>query len=136
MRAWLRVGLLVATLGSAGGVSAQDALTRRDGQGAVTVVVTLAALPDVGVPIRATVVLDTHAVGLDDVVFERVVALRTPEGAEVAPTGVEGTKGSGHHREAVVVFPPVTQRRTVRIVVRNVGGIGERVFVCERPAVP
>ena len=134
MRAWLRVGLLVAVLGSAGGVSAQDALTRRDGQGAVTVVVTLAGLPQGGVPIRATIVLDTHAVALDDVVFERAVALRMPEGTEVAPTRVEGLKGGGHHREAVVVFPPVAQRGTVRIVVRNVGGIGERSFVWEQPA--
>ena len=136
MRAWLRVGLLVGALGSAASVSAQATLTQRDGQGAVTVVVTLAGLPQVGVPIRATVVLDTHAVALDDVVFERAVALRTPEGAEVAPTGVEGSKGSGHHREAVVVFPAVTQRGAVRIVVRSVGGIGERVFVWEPPAVP
>jgi hypothetical protein len=49
---------------------------------------------------------------------------------------VEGSRGSGHHREAVVVFPPVTQRGPVRVVVRNVGGIGERVFVWESPAVP
>jgi hypothetical protein len=104
MRAWLRVGLLVAALGSAGGGSAQDALTQRDGQGSVTVVVTLAGLPQVGVPIRATVVLDTHTVALDDVVFERAVALQTPEGAEVAPARVEGLTGSGHHRQAVVVF--------------------------------
>jgi hypothetical protein len=135
MRAWLRVGLVVAALGSAGGANGQDVLTQRDGQGAVTVAVTLAGLPEVGLPIRVTVVLDTHTVALDDVVFERTVALRTPEGAEVAPTRVEGSRGSGHHREAVVVFPPVTQRGTVRIVVRNVGGIGERVFVWERPAV-
>jgi hypothetical protein len=131
MRAGLRVGLLVAVLGTASGVSAQDALTQRDGQGAVTVVVTLAGPPQVGVPIRATVVLDTHSVALDDVVFERAVALRTPEGVEVAPTSVEGMKGSGHHRQAVVVFPPVTERLAVRIVVRNVGGIGERVFAWE-----
>jgi hypothetical protein len=136
MRAWLRVGLLVAALGSAGGVSAQDGLTQRDGQGAVMVVVTLAGLPQVGVPIRVTVVLDTHSVALDDVVFERAVALRTPEGAEVAPTRVEGLRDSGHHREAIVLFPPATQRGPVRIVVRNVGGIGERVFVWELPAVP
>ena len=136
MRAWLRVGLLVAVLGSAGGVSAQDALTRRDGQGAVTVVVTLAGLPQGGVPIRATIVLETHAVALDDVVFERAVAIRMPEGTEVAPTRVERLKGGGHHREAVVVFPPVAQRGTVRIVVRNVGGIGERIFVWEWPGVP
>jgi YHS domain-containing protein len=67
----------------------------------VLVVVALAGLPQVGVPIRATVVLDTHTVALDDVVFARAVALRTPEGAEVAPTRVEGLKGSGHHRQAV-----------------------------------
>jgi hypothetical protein len=131
MRAGLRVGLLVAVLGTASGVSAQATLTQRDGQGAVTVVVTLAGLPQVGVPIRATVVLDTHSGALDDVVFERAVALRTPEGVEVAPTSVEGVKGSGHHRQAVVVFPPVTKRGAVRIVVRNVGGIGERVFAWE-----
>ena len=101
----------------------------------MTVAVTLGRLPEVGVPIRVTVVLDTHTVALDDVVFERAVALRTPEGADVAPARVEGSRGSGHHREAVVVFPPVTQWGTVRIVVRNVGGIGERVFVWERPAV-
>jgi hypothetical protein len=134
MRAWLRVGLLVAALGTAGGVSAQDALTQRDGQGAVTVAVTLAGLPQPGVPIRATIVLDTHTVSLDDVVFERAVALQTPEGAEVAPIGVEGLKGGGHHRQAVVVFPPATARGTVRIVVRNIGGIGERSFVWEQPA--
>jgi hypothetical protein len=131
MRAWLRVGLVVAALGSAGGVSAQDGLTQRAGQGAVMVVVTLAGLPQVGVPIRVTVVLDTHGVALDDVVFERAVALRTPEGTEVTPARVEGVKGSGHHRQAVVVFPPVTQRGPVRVVVRNVGGIGERIFVWE-----
>ena len=134
MRSWLRVGLVVAGLGSAGGASGQDALTQRDGQGAVTVAVTLAGLPEVGVPIRVTVVLETHIVALDDVVFERAVALRTPEGAEVVPTGMEGSRGSGHHREAVLVFPPVTQRGTVRIIVRNVGGIGERAFVWELPA--
>ena len=136
MREWLCVGLLAAAFGTASGVSAQDALTQRDGQGAVTVAVTLAGPPQVGVPIRVTIVLDTHAGSLDDVVFEHVVALRTPEGAEVAPTTVEGMKGSGHHRQAVVVFPPVTQRGPVRVVVRNVGDIGERSFVWESPAVP
>jgi hypothetical protein len=131
MRAWLRVGLVVAVLGSAADVSAQAALTQRDGQGAVTVAVTLAGPPEVGVPIRVTVVLDTHTVPLDGVAFERAVALRTSEGAEVPPTKVEGLTGSGHHREAVLVFPPVTQRGPVRVVVRNVGGIGERVLVWE-----
>jgi hypothetical protein len=135
MHAWLRVGLVVAALGNAAGASGQDALTQRDGQGAVMVVVTLAELPRVGMPIQARVALDTHTVALDDVDFTRAVALRTSQGAEVAPTTVERVRGSGHHREAVVVFPPVTQRGTVRIVVKDVGGIGERVFTWESPAV-
>jgi hypothetical protein len=97
------------------------------------VAVTLAAPPQVGVPIRATVILDTHTVALDGVVFEQAVVLRTPEGAEVAPAAVEGVRGGGHHSQAVVIFAPVTQPGTVRILVRNVGGIAERSFVWELP---
>lgn len=128
MRPFLRSGLVVVALGSAGIASAQDSLAQRDGQGPVTVIVTLAAPPAVGVPIRATVVLDTHSVALDGVVFDQAVVLRMPDGLEVAPTGVEGGKGSGHHREAVMVFPPVTQQGMVRIVVKNIGGVAERSF--------
>jgi hypothetical protein len=134
MRAWLRVAVTVAALGMVGGAGAQDALTQRNGQGPVTVVVTLGAPPQVGMPIRATVVLETHAVALDGVVFEEAVALRTPEGGEVAPSGVEGASGSGHHRQAVVIFPPVTQPGTVQVLVKNVGGVAERSFVWELPA--
>jgi len=134
MRPWLRVGLVIAALASAGIASAQDALTQRDGQGRVTVAVTLATPPAVGVPIRATIVLDTHSVTLDGVVFDQAVVLRAPQGIDVAPTGVEGAKGSGHHREAVVVFSPVTQPGTVRIVVKNVGGVAERSFAWELSA--
>ena len=136
MRAWLCVGLVVAALGLAGGADAQNALTQRDGQGPVTVIVTLAAPPQVGMPIRATVVLDTHAVALDGVAFEQAVALRTPEGADVAPTSVEGATGGGHHRQAVVIFPPVTQPGTVRILVKSVGGVAERSFAWELPLRP
>ena len=65
---------------------------------------------------------------LDGVVFDQAVVLRTPEGAEILPIGVEGARGSGHHREAVVAFPPVAQQGTVRVVVKNVGGVAERSF--------
>lgn len=107
MRAWLRVGLMVGALGSAAATSGQDALTQRDARGAVTVAVTLAGPPEVDVPIRVTVVLDTHTVALDDVVLERTVALRMLAGAEVAPTKVEGSRRGGHHRETIVLFPPL-----------------------------
>jgi hypothetical protein len=131
MSASLRVGLSLVILAMAGRADAQPTLSLRDGQGPVTVVVTLAGPPRVGIPIRATVVLDTHAVALDAISFERAITLQTSDGVEMAPSGVEGETGGGHHRQAVVNFPPVTQPGTVRILVRNVGGIAERSFAWE-----
>src|SRR5262249_33898968 len=107
MRALALGTVFVSTLVAAwlGGLSeAQDVFTKRDAQGPVTVVVTL--IPGVvsSAPIRAKVVLDTHSVALDGVAFEQAVAIRTPDGAETLPTAVEQATGSGHHREAVLVF--------------------------------
>ncbi len=136
MRASLRVGLAVTVLAMVGRTDAQPLLTQRDGQGPVTVLVILGAPPRVGVPIRATVVLDTHTMALDGIVFEQAVVLRTPEGVNVAPTSVETATGSGHHRQAIVSLAPVTQPGTMRIVVKDVGGIAERNFAWELPPKP
>lgn len=124
--AWSLIGVWL------GGLSeAQEGLTKRDAQGPVTVVVTLIPSPTPGAPIKAKVVLDTHSVALDGVAFEQAVAIRTPDGAEVLPSAVEQASGSGHHREAVLVFPPLPQPGSVRIVVRKVGGVAERTFLWE-----
>ena len=83
---------------------------------------------------EAKVVLDTHSVGLDGVAFEQIVAIRTADGAEVLPSAVEQASGGGHHREAVLVFPSAAQPGSVRIVVKNVGGVAERTFTWESSA--
>jgi len=128
MRSWLRAGLVVAVVaGGVGAALAQNGLTKEDRRGTVTVTVTLAAPPVDVTPIRVTVVLDTHSAVLDAIKFEEVVAMRSPEGIDIKPT-VVAEKGGVHHREAVLIFPPIAQSGTVRIVVRNVGGIAERVF--------
>ena len=63
-----------------------------------------------------------------------MVALSGPDGAAIAPTVVEQAEGTGHHREAVLAFPPLhAEAREVRIVVRNVGGVGERNFSWDLP---
>ncbi|MBI1893738.1 MAG: hypothetical protein HYS14_06470 [Candidatus Rokubacteria bacterium] len=133
MRASLRVAAMVIVTGlwSIGISSGQDGLTKQDRQGPVTVAVTLIGPPASDDPVKAKVVLDTHSVPLDGIVFEKAVVIRTPEGADIAPTTVEQAKGSGHHREAVLVFPPVSGPGPVRIVVRDVGGIAERNFSWE-----
>jgi hypothetical protein len=115
-----------------GGLSeAQDVFTKRDAQGPVTVTVTL--IPGVvsSAPIRAKVVLDTHSVVLDGVAFEQAVSIRSPDGAATLPTAVEQATGSGHHREAVLVFPAASTTGRVQIVVKDVGGVNERVFTWE-----
>ena len=135
MRSVLRVGfaLSLATLWTVWSSEAQDGLTKRDGRGPVTVVITLTAPPAIGVPVKAKVVLDTHSVALDGIAFEAVVAMRTPDGTDVAPVAIEQATGSGHHREAVVVFPPIAAPGAVRIVVKNVGGVAERSFSWDTP---
>lgn len=114
--------------------SAQTPLTKQDRQGPVTVAVTLMAPPEAGTPLKVKVVFDTHSVALDSVAFAEAVALRSADGAEVAPIAAEAAAGGGHHRSAVVVFAPVPEDEPVRIVVKNVGGITERVFTWDLPA--
>lgn len=134
MRAFLGIGLVLALAAIGVGVvamaDAQDGLTKEDRQGPVTVVVTLTALPAIGAPVKAKVVLDTHSAGLDSIAFDRVVAVRTSDGADIAPAAVEQVSGSGHHRQAVLVFAPLAAG-PLRIVVKNVGGVAERSFVWE-----
>jgi hypothetical protein len=135
MGALLRVGLALAmvTFWAAGSSQAQDGLTKQDRQGSVSVSVTLTAPPAVGSPLKAKVVLDTHSVGLDGIKFEQAVALRMSDGTDIPPTAVEQATGSGHHREAVLVFPPLARPGDVHIVVKNVGGVAERSFSWELP---
>ena len=89
--------------------------------------------PADGEPLRVKVVLDTHSVSLDDLRFEEIVALRISDGSDVPPTALEQMSGSGHHREAVVVFATVAGGTPLRLVVKNVGGVSERLFIWDLP---
>jgi hypothetical protein len=131
MRPIALVAVSISLVGLFAAVHAEEPLTRRDTGGGVTVTVTLLGWPPAGGPLRAQVVLDTHSVDLDAVSFERSVVLRTAGEMELAPAAVEQATGGGHHREAVVVFAadPVH----ARLVVRDVGGVAERIFTWDRP---
>jgi hypothetical protein len=118
MRAFVRGSLVLSLiiLGGLGRSEAQDPFTKRDQQG----------------PLKAKIVFDTHSVGLDGIVLDRAVVMRT-DGTDVPPTAVEQATGGGHHREAVLVFPAPTQPGPVQILVKNVGGVAERSFSWELP---
>ena len=110
-----------------GVASGQPGLTRQDRQGPVTVALTATSPLGAEVPLKVRVALDTHSVGLDDIALESAVALRSADGTDVPPVAVEEAQGAGHHRQAVVIFPPATSPR-LRLVVKNVGGVSERMF--------
>ena len=129
------VAIVVSAAPAADAVAAELTLSRQDRQGPVTVTATL--LPPVPADglLRVKVALDTHSVNLDDLAFENIVALRVPDGSDVEPIAIEQAKGGGHHREAVVVFPvPGAGGGPRVVVVKNVGGVRERIFTWDLPA--
>lgn len=122
------IAVSLVSVWTVGAAWAQAGPTKQNRQGPVTVAVTPASPLAAETPLRFRIVLDTHSVGLDDIAMERAVVLRTANGKDVAPSAVEQPQGSGHHRQAVFVFPPVADRGEVHVVVKNVGGVEERVF--------
>jgi len=125
MRTWLSIAVSMVLI-TATASSGEEAATKRDRQGPVTVTVTLLEASATGT--KARLVLDTHSGSLDGIVLEQAMSLRGPSGADVAPTAVEQVTGGGHHRQAVLVFPTPAGATEVRMVVKNVGGITERTF--------
>ncbi len=132
----IRTVVVLALMVVGSGVSlAQDGLIKEDRQGRVTVTVALSAPPVDLTPIRVQVSLDTHSVMLDAIEFENAVAMRNPEGIDIRPSATVQVKGGGHHREAVLVFPPIAHGGSLRIVVKNVGGVPERLFIWGCPTI-
>lgn len=75
--------------------------------------------------LRFKVALETHTVDLDQYKFDEIVALRAA-GKEYKAM-VKSQESSGHHRSAVVEFEN-PKAMEVEVVVKNVAGVGERVF--------
>lgn len=107
--------------------------TQTNEGGGVTVNVTL---QDPAVAPAFTVVLDTHTVNLDAYDLLRLSVLRTADGQEVQPISWNAPAG-GHHREGTLTFPAVaadgsplitTGATPFELLIRDVGGVGERSF--------
>ncbi len=111
---------------AAAATTAKANVTQTDRRGPVTVIATFTPAGSAGEPIRFTLKLDTHSVDLDGYQFDAIAFLRDGSGREVKATGVERTSGSGHHREATLVFSP--QEGPIELLVKGVGGVAERAF--------
>jgi len=107
--------------------AAASPTTRTDSGGGVTIKVTYLDSKTTD-DLRFQVVLDTHSVNLDAYDLKNVAVLRDDLGNNYLPTAVEN-KGSGHHREATVVFPKVSSAaKRIEVVIKDVGGVKTRTF--------
>ena len=78
---------------------------------------------------RFEISLDTHSVNLDSYDLKALSLLRDDAGKVYQPTKVEN-KGSGHHRQLVLVFPkPAPGNKRFELVIKDIAGVKERSFV-------
>ena len=78
---------------------------------------------------RFEISLDTHSVDLDSYDLKALSSLRDDAGKVYQPTKVEN-KGSGHHRQLVLVFPkPAPGNKRLELVIKDIAGVKERSFV-------
>jgi hypothetical protein len=102
-------------------------LTRTHSGGGVSVKVTYLNPGDSNGP-RFEVVLDTHSVNLDAYDLKQLSTLLDGATKPLQPAKIEN-KGSGHHREVILSFPRLSsQPKSVEVVIRDVGGVKERIF--------
>jgi hypothetical protein len=119
--------LLSGLLGSESLGAAASGTTRTDSGGGVTVKVTFLD-PKASGDLRFQVVLDTHSVTLDSYDLKRITVLRDDTGNSYPPTSIEN-RGSGHHRQATVVFAKiVNSTKRVELLIKDVAGVKERIF--------
>ncbi len=125
LRSLLAVMAIVAF--PAGGLAGDDVPQVVRGGG---VVVRVTRLPAEGQALRFRIEMDTHMRDLDGYRFVQIVRVRDAAGKEYPPAAVEGLMGGGHHWMAILRFPaPDPGTTTVELLVRNVAGVQERVFL-------
>lgn len=110
------------------------ALTVTSNEGDITLSVTWKGIIDDGVVFD--VVMDTHAVNLDNYDLAKMAVLRGSQGRQVMPTSWAAPPG-GHHRSGTLIFPvkdssdqPLIEEATqsVELSINNVGGVSSRRF--------
>ena len=124
-----RLGLFLISLSwVAQSLGAAPALTRTHAGGGVTAKATYLN-PGGTEDTRFEISLDTHSVDLDSYDLKALSSLRDDAGKAYQPTRVEN-KGSGHHRQLVLVFPkPAPGNRRLELVIKDIAGVKERSFV-------
>ena len=119
---------LISLFWVAQSLAAAPALTRTHAGGGVTAKATYLN-PGGTEDTRFEISLDTHSVDLDSYDLKALSSLRDDAGKVFRPSKVEN-KGSGHHRQFVLVFPkPAQGNKRLELVIKDIAGVKERSFV-------
>ncbi len=117
--------LLIGWVASGRSLAADTSLMRTQSGGGVTIEVTYLN-PQEGGNARFQIAMNTHSVNLDSFDSKTSSVLQDETGKEYRPAKVEN-KGSGHHRNLVVIFPRPAGKK-LQLLVRDVAGVKERSF--------
>jgi hypothetical protein len=75
---------------------------------------------------RFQIVLDTHAVNLDNYYLKNPSLLHDDKGQMYQPKEIEA-KGTGHHREITLIFPkPSPNAKRLDLVIKEIAGVEKR----------
>lgn len=115
-----------------------SSLTKTDSQGPVTVEIIFDPQKQTdGDELLFGVKMNTHSAEVGDIDLGQLSVLRNEQGKEVNPSEWASPGGGGHHVEGMLVFPSIDpsgrpllgpETRYLELVLRDVGGTGERVF--------
>ncbi len=126
---------LIFAVGTASAISKKK-LKRTDDNGPVTIIATYLNPVEKtnNVSINFEVKLDTHSVDLDQYHLQDLSFIRFDNGTDQKSSGLS-TKGSGHHIVYIVSFPgPVPEgTKNITLLIRNVGGVTERLLEWQLP---
>jgi hypothetical protein len=73
------------------------------------------------------IMIDTHQGSLD-FDLEDVSVLETSDGNRYDALSWEGSPPGGHHRSGKLIFPSVDEDEFLRLTIKDVGGVSDRVF--------
>ena len=124
--AWLAGLVVVSLLFAESFAGLASELTRTASDGGVTVKVTYLN-PQSADEVRFEIALDTHSVNLDAYDLKDLSLLRDASGNAYKPLRIEN-KGSGHHRQILLVFPKPPDVTKLELEIKDIAGVKERLF--------
>jgi hypothetical protein len=122
------VALWLASVFAVQTASAAALESQTNSDGGVWVTVTPKPMGSSGIYWEFQVAMNTHTKPLDTDLSQAAV-LTDDGGGRYTPVSWQGDPPGGHHRKGYLLFPlPQGKPKAVELTIKDLGGVGERVF--------